>query len=181
MKRIVLASVFWLCSAFAQEKPVLPFEDNGACPFECCTYRHWTATKPTLLYQSWKRSGRKVIGSVRKGKRVLAATGVVVTYRPSRFRAMQTDPHLELRIGDEFPVYSYRGEGNFDFWNKGKFYEDGIYTKSKCGEATTEFAPSFCIVNSGEIEWWAQVKTTSGKTGWVWMDKAEFDHVDACS
>lgn len=161
-------------------EPKLPFIQKEVCPFECCTYRRWTATKPTRLYNDWRRQGRKLVGTVKKGERVIAATGVVVTYRPSRYRAMQNDPRLELKIGDEFPVYSYRGEGTFNFWSKGKFYQDGIDTTTKCGEPTAEFAPSFCVVSKGEIEWWAQVKTTLGKTGWVWMDRAEFDHFDAC-
>jgi hypothetical protein len=25
----------------------IPFEDVGACPFECCTYRAWTASEAT--------------------------------------------------------------------------------------------------------------------------------------
>lgn len=29
----------------------LPFEDHGACPFECCTYREWTVEEPTVLYR----------------------------------------------------------------------------------------------------------------------------------
>lgn len=161
-------------------KPKLPFVQKDVCPFECCTYRDWAAKQNTALYSTWKRSGRKAIGSVGKGEKVQATTGVVVTYRPSRYRALQNDPRMELSIGDEFPVYAYLGEGVFDFWNKGKFYEDGISTESKCGEPTSEFAPAFCIVNKGEIEWWAQIKTKSGKIGWVWMDKAKFDKVDAC-
>src|SRR4051812_39714537 len=101
-------------------KPKLPFVQKDVCPFECCTYRDWTAKQHTTLYSTWKRSGRKTIGSVGKGENVRATTGVVVTYGPGRYRAMQNDPQLELRIGDEFPVYAYRGEGVFDFWNKGK-------------------------------------------------------------
>src|SRR3954469_2409921 len=98
---------------FAQEpdkpvqmgKPKLPFVQKDVCPFECCTYRDWTAKQNTTLYNTWKRSGRKAIGTVGKDEKVRASTGVVVTYRPGRFRALQNDPHLELKVGDEFLVY----------------------------------------------------------------------------
>jgi len=186
---LLFVSGSYLCGAQEPEpdkpivmsKPKLPFVQKDVCPFECCTYRHWTATKRALLYQSWKRSGRKVIGSVRKGERVLAATGVVVTYRPSRFRARQNVNDLDLKIGDEFPAYAYRGEGVFDFWNKGKFYQGEIYGQNHCAKGDPDFQSPTCVVEDGEFEWWAQVTTQAGRKGWVWMDKARFDNVDACS
>src|SRR6185503_5795141 len=30
----------------ARELPI-PFESEGACPFECCTYRTWSVLRPT--------------------------------------------------------------------------------------------------------------------------------------
>jgi hypothetical protein len=30
----------------------------------------------------------------------------------------------------------------------------------------------------GKKSWWAQVKLSSGQTGWIDMEKAEFDGVD---
>src|SRR3954453_14200760 len=116
----------------AMSKPKLPFVQKDICPFECCKYQDWTAEQNVALYSTWKRSGRKAIGTIAKGEKVRASTGVVVTYQPGRFKAREKDSGLGVEKGDEVSVYSYRGEGYNNFWSNGKFYEDQIMPDATC-------------------------------------------------
>src|SRR5947208_17187007 len=63
------------------EGPPLPFEDDGACPFEGCTYRAWTTNMPVRVLTE-RRQDAPVAFELPKGARVTALTGVVVTVVP---------------------------------------------------------------------------------------------------
>ncbi len=56
----------------------MPFRDVGACPFECCTYREWRATKDTVLLKNMS-GGSTAVFKVRKGEKVEGVTGIVIT------------------------------------------------------------------------------------------------------
>ena len=54
--------------------------DSGACPFECCTYRDWTAETTLTAYESHDpRSRGRVVFTLAPGERVTALTGIVRT------------------------------------------------------------------------------------------------------
>ena len=55
------------------QKLSLPFRDVGACPFECCTYREWTANKPTVLLKNM-RTIRLLFSKLKKAKRLRQLT-----------------------------------------------------------------------------------------------------------
>src|SRR5450756_2483486 len=90
--------------------PVLPVIDEGACPFEGCTFREWTVTKETPLYSSWKKD-RIEIGKLQKGEKVAGLTGVHITWKPDVIRVVEDIPELSLKRGETFFRYMYRGEG----------------------------------------------------------------------
>lgn len=46
---VALAACAKLQGASRSSAPEIPFENVGACPFECCTYRAWTASEATDL------------------------------------------------------------------------------------------------------------------------------------
>ena len=70
----------------AQSKPPeLPFFDWNACPVEGCVYRQWVARGPIAWYDTWKRT-RQEIGQLVKDDKVVAITGVVITYKPGVIR-----------------------------------------------------------------------------------------------
>src|SRR5688572_11341642 len=72
------------CSlAFGQRnsKPPQPYFDRGACPFECCTYRDWNVTEPTVVRKAMNDRS-PVAFRLKKGERVVGVTGVVITTRP---------------------------------------------------------------------------------------------------
>src|ERR1700737_4566206 len=75
----LLLGVLVVCASTArsteEQKPPNVHIDKGACPFECCTYREWVArTDVTLLDIP---NGKKVVGQIKKGEKVLALTGEV--------------------------------------------------------------------------------------------------------
>lgn len=53
--------------------------------FEGCAYRQWKATKPTLMYDTWRQNRRR-IGKISVGDSVQGSTGVVITFRPGIIR-----------------------------------------------------------------------------------------------
>lgn len=99
-------------SAASGGAPV-PYESEGACPFECCVYRTWTVQRATDV-RAAREKGSPVAFTVQTGEKVEALTGVVVVSRPGRARAPR-DVAIEglgtLRAGDEVAVLHPLGEG----------------------------------------------------------------------
>ena len=159
--------------------PALPYVDRNACPFEGCTYREWTARKPAVLYDTWEAKRRQV-ARISAGEKVTGITGVVVTFRPGTIRMDRDLPEAGLKRGDTVLVYTNLGEGFAKVWFKGRFYPEFDITfaawpdHTGCGGANCPAA----FIDVGKSAWWAQVKLKSGRTGWVEMDKAEFDGID---
>jgi hypothetical protein len=159
--------------------PKLPYLDRGACPFEGCAYREWTATKIVVVYDTWENR-RKPIARLSVGEKITGITGVVITFRPGVIRMERDLPQQGLRSGDTVLVYTNLGEGLAKVWFKGSFYSEFDITfaawpdRAACGGAKCTAA----FTDVGKSAWWAQVKLSSGRMGWVEMDTAGFDGVD---
>src|ERR1041384_3885237 len=80
-----LLSLLPTMHAAQSKRPDLPFFDWNACPFEGCVYRQWTARKPVVVYDTWKRT-RQPLTSLAAGDKALAVTGVVITFKPGVIR-----------------------------------------------------------------------------------------------
>jgi hypothetical protein len=160
--------------------PALPYYDFKACPFEGCTYGKWKARKAVTVYDTWK-SNRKVVAKVSPGESVTGLNGVAITLKPGTIRLDRDLPNLNLKKGDTMFTYTYVGEGFSAVWFKGKFYPefDISFTKWPDGNGCNGPSCAATYVQLGENEWWAQIKLKSGRTGWVNMEEAEFDGVDA--
>jgi hypothetical protein len=76
-------------SAASAAPPPPPFFEWNRCPFEGCQYGQWKAIEAVPLYSTWKRS-RKEIGALAEGEKVVAVTGVVITYKPGVFGSSVT-------------------------------------------------------------------------------------------
>jgi len=52
MKRMLLVAAFVLgsCGKTTPPGPPIPFDEEGACPFQCCTYREWSVDWATDLH-----------------------------------------------------------------------------------------------------------------------------------
>src|SRR5215467_7396489 len=68
-----------------QDMPPMPYNDFGACPFECCHYGEWTALKPLIARQT-NQARSAVAFQIKIGERVTALTGIVITLKPGTVR-----------------------------------------------------------------------------------------------
>jgi hypothetical protein len=118
-----------LSAAFCQDggeskkmaTPALPFYDWGACPYESCAYRQWTAHRSATVYDAWKPE-RRAIAQLQVGEQVTGITSTVVTYQPGLIRIDGDLPDRDLQRGDTVLTYAYRGEGFSAVWFKGKYH-----------------------------------------------------------
>jgi hypothetical protein len=182
----LLLALVGICTALESESytlqpvPSLPFFDWKACPFEGCTYGKWTATATVDVFDTWKPS-RKRIATLPPKTVVTGFFGVVITYKPGVIRLNTDLPGDGLRRGDTILTYTYRGEGVSAVWFKGRLYRDYdiTFAKRPDGSGCLRTDCEGAYVDLGEKVWWAKVKMRSGTIGWVNMNEAEFDGVDA--
>jgi hypothetical protein len=122
------------------------------------------------LYSSW-REKRTLIRSLAKGTEVTQVGAVNIIREPDR--GVITGPVDEslrpLVRGDEVLGYGLHADGFITFWGKGvsftEYYEN-IAFRGACGFADK----SECHINilkRGVQEWWLQLRTSDGVTGWV--------------
>ena len=153
--------------------PPVPFEDAGACPFEGCVYREWTA-KAVVNVRAERRRDAPVAFSLQAGERVTALTGVVVTLKPGRveFRQPKTlssaPKPIRIEPGQTLYLLTYQGEGFTKAWFNGALYRD--VDASDFLNAVCDFQPDRCmgrVVERWQSEWWVNVRTRSGRLGWT--------------
>ena len=191
MRRPTLATLFCLFlfgAAHAQSRPPRGYEDRGACPFECCTYREWSVEADTVLYKSRARNAPAVF-RVKKGERVRGLTGVVVTLAPGRAVVRKATTlgydwgkKVRVKAGDVLYLLHYEGEGVYKFWFRGKTYEHempdapGGHYKDTPGGPMSEFIRK---LSEPRAVWWVKVKNKRGRVGWTKQDD-HFGDMDAC-
>ena len=164
--------------------PPVPFEDVGACPFEGCVYRDWTAKEAAVVRVSGRPDAR-VAFRVQRGERVTALTGVVITTSPGRVRfrerTMLSTASGPIEITPEETLYllTYQGEGFTKAWFRGRLYTD--VDASAFYNARCDTRPAGCIgrtVEQWTAQWWVQIRNRSGKVGWT-NQPEKFDGKDA--
>jgi hypothetical protein len=146
-----------------------PFEDPGACPFECCVYRDWVAEKDIPIYAE-RSTDSPVLARLQKGESVTALTGVVVTTRPGLARVTRSLSldGVRAKVGDVVELLTYGGEGTYKLRFQGRVIgPNGDYMNS------------LTITASPESVWWVKVKSKRGQTGWSNAPDA-FGNKDAC-
>ncbi len=177
-----LAAIFVLVMsgfspARAQEQPPAGFDNWGVCPFECCTYRDWTAEDEVPVHES--RSERSPVAfRLKPHERVDALTGVVVTEKAGVIRINRpvqdgylpdsAAPQLSLKAGDVVYMLSPLGEGAYLYWYRGKVYRSGLDLAAMPGVDG----------KAASMIWWKLVRNHAGKVGWTTSDK--FSNVDDC-
>ena len=156
---VLIASVL-AAQTTGEKKPPNVYIDKGACPFECCTYREWVARTYVTLLDS--PNGKKVVGQINKGERVLALTGEVHSV-PVRVIAQQDYPEAKIKAGDTVYILHYEGEGFWKAWHDGTVVD--VEDLSDAGKQ--------------KITWWVKLKTRSGAIGWA-IEHHNFGNQDAC-
>jgi hypothetical protein len=175
MKKLAATLLLVSAAVGAQDKPPIPFEDVGACPFECCTYREWETTAPVVFYK--ERSEKSAVSYQAKAKeKVVGVTGVVVTrkYGVTKIIApisLGSNNELSLKPGDLLYTLRYAGEGYDIFWYKGKTYSDQISDDS--------LSYAWKIQSRPKYDWWVQVRNKGNIVGWT-KNTRVFAHMDAC-
>ncbi len=157
---VLVASVI-AAQTTREQKPPNVYIDKGACPFECCTYREWVARTDVTLLDS--PNGKRVVGRVKKGQKVLALTGEVHSV-PLRVVAYHDYPDAGVKAGDTVYVLHYVGEGYWKVWYDGKLVEIEDFPGKGPKPKTT---------------WWVKLKTSSGAIGWA-VEHGNFENQDAC-
>ena len=161
--------------------PRMPHFDWGACPFECCTYRAWTATRRTTALLS-RETTAPIAFSLRPGERVRAVTGVVVTARPGIIRIREAisvgaegDP-VFLQPGDLVYMLHNQGAGFGLFWFKGKLFSDQFWSDEL---GVINGTTAFEVLSLPTVTWWVKLKNSKGVIGWS-LHPEDFDGADAC-
>ncbi|MEK6334308.1 MAG: hypothetical protein AABM67_05110 [Acidobacteriota bacterium] len=165
-------------------KAALPpsnYQDVGACPFECCTYRRWDVTAATTFYKD--RSDKSaVVFRARKGERVTGLTGVVITLKPGKVNVRKATTigqgrKARVKPGDVLYLLHYMGEGFFKIWFNGKIYENEMPpVTTSASKAEQEY---FQVLNEPDTVWWMKVKNSRNQIGWS-KQNDHFGNMDAC-
>jgi hypothetical protein len=144
----------------------VPFESEGACPFECCVYRTWSVQRATDV-RGARQKDAPVAFTLPAGGKVEALTGVVVVSRLGRARASR-EVAIEglgtLRAGDEATVLHPVGEGYWLVWRDGKKGTAQVGPKS---DRPGPWDPELNPIETPEFRWWVQVRDGQGRTGWT--------------
>ena len=156
-------------------KPALPKIDENACPFEGCQFGAWTATDNVQLFSTWKED-RKLVSAISKGEVVTAVTGIHITFEPSQIQVTAPIADYNLKPGDVVYGYMYKGEGVFSAWFNGYWVEN--FDGSGVADAGCNRGCNAKLLKEGRVEWWVEIKTKDGVTGWT-KDTDKFDGKDA--
>jgi len=143
---------------------------RGACPFECCIYRDWTARAPIDVLAA-PEVGSDILWKIDPNEGFRAATGHVEVTGLTQVVVMREAEGFTP--GDTLFVLDYAGEGFFNVWHAGtvsqpmQFWTDEEWTLSSraAGYSLGEYS----------AEWWIEVTGPTGATGWVQGATAAFD------
>ena len=184
-------------------EPVLPYEDEGACPFECCTYRDWIAEAGFQAFGSRIPDGagrRKPAFKIAKGERVTALSGVVITTQAGVVRIVKPGvidvyskrlpkaPRVSIAVtpGDRVYLFTNQGEGYMSGWFDGRILESFDTASMGPAEACANYKGGCLgiVERRPQSEWWVKVRNRAGAIGWVLIPKGfsapSFDKMDAC-
>ncbi len=169
----------------AQGRPTEPYIEQGVCPFECCTYREWTATDSIVVYKAEGSTDTSFLMlpadsfTAVTGNVHLIHVGVVFIRQPMETEAEDSFPQARLSVGDTVYVLSYRGEGWYDVMIAGKVRHLPAFWDDRRESPRPTDRPGRLLREPEDI-WWVQVRTHNGRTGWIRMDHAEVSGSDGC-
>ncbi len=156
---------------------------KNACPFECCTFRSWSVTADTVLYD--KPNGTKVVGRAVKGTRATGLTGEV-HLRPAPVIVRFPNPEgFRAKPGTIVYLLNYTGEGHGVVWHNGKLVDGEVMSVAEhCpnpeAECWGEFVNSEDAGSQRKHEWWVKVRTSKGVVGWT-KQSDNFGDKDSCA
>ena len=163
--------------------PPIPYDDDGACPFQCCTYREWTVDWDTVLHGDRKDDSPATI-RVALNDTVLALTGVVTTTKIGRATAKRQVPvgakHLVVPAGGTIYLLRNVGGGDWKIWVNGVIDQQYIPNQGYCsGAQLNSDECALSVTEQPEIVWWAKVRNSRGEEGWT-REIDHFGNIDSC-
>jgi hypothetical protein len=182
-----VAAALVVVGSGGQTPPTVPYDNPGACPFECCTYREWTVKSETRILVD-RRDEAATSFLVRTGERVVGVTGVVTTLTFGRVRVERETQlgvlETPVRPGDQILLLHYRGEGTWKYWLRGQFDVAFIPSPEDCRLAADRSRTLFaqCAVQvekPPETVWWVTIRNRVGQVGWT-RQVDHFGNIDAC-
>jgi len=183
MRVLALAALLGCARTTEQSGPPLPFDEEGACPFLCCTYRAWTVDWDTDV-RSERRDDAPVAYHAALGETVDALTGVVSTTTVGRATASRqvTVGAKHLVVAANEPIYLLRnvGGGDWKIWVHGMIDQQYIPNQGYCnGAQRTSDECALTVVAQPEVVWWAKVRNSVGREGWT-REVEHFGGRDSC-
>jgi hypothetical protein len=166
-----------------QAGPPVPFDEDGACPFQCCTYREWSVEYPTDVHGD-RRDQSPIAFHVDANDTVNATTGVVTTTKIGRAQASR-DVHVgasHVLVPAGQPIYLIRnvGGGDWKIWVGGVVDRQYIPSQGYCTpEKQSSDECAITVVDQPVNVWWAKVSNTRGQMGWT-REVDHFGNIDAC-
>ena len=158
-------------------EPKLPVVDDNACPGKDNTVPNVKISQADHIYRSWQDKSTS-IGTLKAGEKVTVLGGLNVVREPDQavIRYVGPDDPPALKDGDIAFGYGVEADESVVFWSKGTWFGVWIEAVSENGGCgfTSGYGLGGCtidIVQDGVSEWWVQVKTSSGLTGWVLAQK----------
>ena len=175
---VVVVSLFFLRSASEAQllRPKVPYIQHNVCPFECCQYGRWISKS---LLKAYKLEGddSTVVFIIEPGEEFTAIGGNVHIMKLGEI--VLNKSFDEFTEGDKIYILSYRGEGFYDLWYKGKVLD-----------STEEVWSNGVLIESPEFVWWVSIKNKAGEQGWLRLKNIsesgfqmeyEIDGMDSCS
>ena len=178
----VLAVTVALCGVFvlrAQQLPVaqeqremptpppLPVITSLVLPGEGWAPGPYRLSKPATVFQTWK-SPHVVLARLPGGSSVTLLSGLNRVDKPDLIEVTASIPELSLSRGDTILRYTERGEGNADFWAKGRWYVNGDlgWVRNADGSGCQRQCKAQ-EKKAGRSTWWFKIRLADGSIGWT--------------
>ena len=166
-----------------QTGPRIPFDEPGACPFLCCTYREWSVEWDTDV-RTERRDDAPVAFHAANRDTVTALTGVVTTTKVGRALPKRQvtvgSKHLVVPAGQ--PIYLLRsvGSGDWKIWVNGVTDEQYVGSPAYCaGDKQSSDECAIEVNEQPETVWWVRMRDALGREGWT-REVDHFGNIDAC-
>lgn len=162
-------------------RPPEAYVAEGACPFECCTFRAWSVETDTTLLD--RAGGSATVGRVRRGESVTGLTGQV-HIRPVPVSVRHSPRHSELPPGEMVFLLDRLGEGIGRVWHDGRILELEVAgtVRDHCPFPSESCWGEYIVPATDDERfgtWWVEIRTEDGTTGWT-EEHGNFGNKDAC-
>ena len=152
---------------------LFPYVVQPACPGEGCMFDEWLACGAVPVYASLGVAMNPVTTleanerfEVLTGAVVVDSPGIVAITRPSR-----PVPFLDgediFQPGDTLYVLDYLGEGFYNTWFKGAFFETAQFWPGPDFFTSSDYEYGGSVVHEGESRFWVQIRSDDQEEGWV--------------